>query len=755
MRWPVQEQLPGPSSWTWLRLRKSLQHLSLLSAILVLTGSALWPVCVCAFLVILQEIVVNTQVYTMSPHLYRLLPGLGRLSRVLMVMAGIVAVARGVEHVLVGASPGILGASSIAVTGLSLAPDVARRVDPVDERLGAALAYSHAMERTRRVKPELVLKDGRLLVTLPDGTTLTLPTQTKADRLLAMVLARSFQNSRGRVLFSSKELARVFGYNSRQSVHNPMQNLHNANGSLALMLLRSIPGRSRYLTPVLERMVTSFWERDPFATPLQCHQWLATQSLPEGTELPSAERLGSIAYIPGNLVTVRRSTARLFSRTHERTVLRHESLLSTLFGVIDSQDRTIQMLKGEPVVRSGLVQRMASLVHPIVRHPTRTSSALYQAIAPLTTVLKSQEDEALMNQVGLKELSPLHCATLYCMLRLSISQVATLFGKSKSVVYRELVRFSRAIESLELFPPAQHFSGILGLDEKWLKIPKSYSKEDRLAGKKWRYAHFAVDACTGDLLHVEVYETKELESARAFVVALRAMGIRPRVVVTDLWSGYEGLIRELFGERVIHHFCLFHHLQAVREQMRQKCGKDWKQSALLRHFVSQVDRIYDCRDRRTARKRLEELTTLRSELESQHPEAVPILDLVELRFPKVVNSLGTHLIPSTNNITERVIRAFNQHYKTMAGLESIESARVQLKLFRFFYRMTPQRERIAVEERGTCPLERAGWELHGIPIADYVRALTEAFVEEPSPERPTASRAPPDDHLPFPEQSAA
>jgi transposase-like protein len=270
---------------------------------------------------------------------------------------------------------------------------------------------------------------------------------------------------------------------------------------------------------------------------------------------------------------------------------------------------------------------------------------------------------------------------------------------------------------------------------------KSFSDDERKQGKRWRYAHFAVDAITGDLLHVEVYDTSDSCSVRAFLAALRAKGIRPKVAVTDMLGAYSNAIIDTFGPGVKHHFCLFHHLQAVRQRLREKCGADWKEQPLLRRLVALVDDIYDCRDRRTARKRLAKVLALRQELEAKHPEAVPVLDTIDNRFPKVANTLGHPDLPMTNNATERVIKAFNRHYKNMAGLESVETARVQLRLFRFFYRLTPWREPARAEDRGKCPLERAGWSLRGIPLADYVRRFTEAWDEE-GPELFAASETP-------------
>lgn len=737
--------LPRSRSWTWLRLRQNVLRLGLLTAVLLLTGNPLWPIGICVFFLVVQEVLILAAGHLASPRLCRLVPHLGRLTRMAMLLAAVLALTQLASHDPIGPQGTYFGAIAIGVTGATPPSDDSPRFDPADERLGAALAYSHALRTARRVKPRLVLKDGTLSVILPDTTTLELPAHTQGDQRLAMVIARLIKNDKGRPLFGFKEISTVFGKKLRQDSQNHMRQFHNLGGSLVLMCRLGSAGRPRTLSPALEKRVASFWERDPLATPEMCHQWLAAQSLPAGTELPSVEYLARLRYVPGNLATVRHSMARLFTRKGEPPPLRREPLLSRLFEVIDAQDRALEALKGPPVLRPGVVNAIAQQVPESVLEHTRTSKALVHALSPLTTVPSELDDLALMNQVGLKELPALHCATLYCSLRLSIGQISALVGHSKSVVYRALVRFARAIEGLDLFPPAQHFSGVLGLDEKWLKIPKSYSKEERLAGKKWRYAHFAVDARTGDLLHVDVYEKSENDSARAFLVTLRAMGIRPRVVVTDMWAGYEGLIRDVFGERVIHHFCLFHHLQAVRERLRQKCGQDWKQSSLLRKFVAQVDHIYHCKDRRTAKKRLDELMTLRPALQEQHPEALPLLELIEERFPKVANALGTRLIPSTNNVTERTIRTFNQHYKNMAGLESLETARIQLVLFRFFYRLTPQREMARKEDRNTCPVQRARWDVRGIPVADYIRSITEALVEDPSTEGPTASRSPPDD----------
>ena len=423
-----------------------------------------------------------------------------------------------------------------------------------------------------------------------------------------------------------------------------------------------------------------------------------------------------------------RALTRFVLRSNDVVSIRKDVLITSLLKVIDAQDRLVQEAGLAPVPRPGVVEAMQT-TKTDAPELSRTAQALCKAIAPLAIVPTAEQDQALALQVGLSNLAPLHFGMLYCGLGLSIGQVSALVKRSKSVVYRSLVLLGKALETLDLYPPAQTFSGVLGLDEKWVKIPKSFSKEDQAAGKKWRYAHFAVDALTGDIIHVDIFDTSDAVNARAFLVAIRAMGIRPKTVVTDMWAGYESVIRETFGPHVIHHYCLFHHLQAVRARLQEYCGKQWNQSPLLRELVQNVDHIYDCGDVRTAKDRLQKVLAMRPRLEASHPEAVPLLDVLEKRFPKVSNALGNQSIPTTNNVTERVIKAFNRHYKRMAGLESIPTARDQLALFRFFYRLTPQRERVKKEERGKCPLELAGFKIRGTPLGDYVRSTTESLAD--------------------------
>jgi len=638
-----------------------------------------------------------------------------------------------------------LDQSATVATFLALVWCLAGLVGGMDcSALSAAAVGIASPAGSKAVAAELTVEPGRMRLLIHGPTALELRTDTESDERVAMVLCRLFETPDGRALLTHRQIAEGFGKSNRQDCQNHMQVFERAGESLSQMVLRGRRGRPPRVHRDVLALVADDWERHPLATPEETLRRIASRKPTMAVPLPTPDDIRATRELRGNLVPMRNATKRLLEAGG--VAVRPSVLVERLLEVVHTQNRRLRArgIEPEPIpgeVAGTLGERAAN-----PPRPSRAGRELSVVLEKLTRPVDPETDEALCNSVRLPDLSPLHFGALYSLLRLSVAQVAALTGRSKSAVYRGLRTLARAIEKLDPFPAALGFSGVLGLDEKWLRIPKSFSQEEMAQGKRWRYAHFAVDALTGDLLHVDVLETCDANNVRAFLVAVRARGIRPRVVVTDMLAAYDNAIREVFGPGTRHHLCLFHHLQAVRHRLREKYGADWKKEPLLRELVRRVDRIYDCRDRRTARKRLVEALAMRPELRAHHDAAAGLLDIVEQRFPKVVDSIGNALTPTTNNATERLIRAFCRHYDRMAGLESIETARIQLRLFRFFYRLTPWHDAVWATERGLCPLERAGFQVRGIPVADYVRRFVEASAKEgcaPSLQWAAPPRAPP------------
>lgn len=590
---------------------------------------------------------------------------------------------------------------------------------------GSELAGLAGGSMSGRSEATVRVEGNHVVISTTGPAVLAFDIHCEDDERLVMVLCRLLCSPEGKHLLTHQVVADAFGKNDRRDCHNHFQQFRREGNSLAKMVIHGQRGRPRHFHLEVEMLLASFWERNPLVTWEETYEWLSGQPLPAGVRLPSEERLKKMTTLRGNLLTMRSAIQRLLRRAAGGAMVHPEYRFRRLLEVVDEQAR---LLKDAGIQGPSVPAILADNREPVqddVR--SRTGRALLQAVKTLFAVPAPEDDEALAASVGTSNMADLHYAVLYCMLQLSISQVAGLVDKSKSVVYRGLVRFAGVVEQLDPFPAHARFSGVLALDEKWVKIPKSFAKEQRDQGKKWRYVFFAVDAITGDILHIDVFDSSKADNIRVFLAAVRAKGIRPRAVVTDMLASYENIIRETFGERVVHHYCLFHHLQAVRHRLRDKCGNNWKSKPLLRELVQKVDRIYKCKDRRTAKRRLARVVAMRDKLARRHPEALSVLGIIQERFPMVANALGRDDISATNNLTERTIKAFNRHYRGMAGFEAIETARIQARLFRFFYRLTPMPEAVRPEDRGKCPLERAGWNLAGIPIADYVTGFARGW----------------------------
>ena len=296
-----------------------------------------------------------------------------------------------------------------------------------------------------------------------------------------------------------------------------------------------------------------------------------------------------------------------------------------------------------------------------------------------------------------------------------------MLGVSKMTAYCWVSGFG-----YQLLPVAALFgvvrsSGVVGVDEKYVLVPKNDKPDEKM--KRWMYVYFAVDCYTYDLLYIEIYPYNTKQSARAFLLALRAKGYHPRVVVTDMRVDYRDVVAQVFP-KAVHHECIFHALQEVREHAKEAHGTNYAETyPEVERLLEEIDRIFDARTKRTARHRYEKVLAQREKFEAQTPEAAAIFDFLERHWLYLVNSIESQLIPSTNNATEQVIRIFTQHYKTFCGFENIESARLYLGVFEKVYRFSPFSDDAQKRIRGKCPLELAGYEVQKLPMAQLFRGL--------------------------------
>ncbi len=301
----------------------------------------------------------------------------------------------------------------------------------------------------------------------------------------------------------------------------------------------------------------------------------------------------------------------------------------------------------------------------------------------------------------------------------SYRRVAAGLGVSTATAYRWVSQFGG-----QLLPVAAVFgvvrsSGVVGVDEKWVKVPTN----DKPAGKQrhWMYVYMAVDVYTYDLLHVALYPVRGTDSARAFLLALRAKGYVPQVLVTDLCTDYDRAIPAVFPHAV-HHQCIFHALQAWHTQLREAYGKHYReQRPDAVKLQSQLDAIFQAKTKRTAQRRYEKVLALREAYVAQTPEVEALFASLERHWPKLVNAIESERIPKTNNTTELVNRRFDQHYQTFCGFDTSTTAQIYLAVFEWCYRFTPFTPDAQKRIRGKCPLELAGYDVASLPMAQLCR----------------------------------
>jgi transposase-like protein len=293
---------------------------------------------------------------------------------------------------------------------------------------------------------------------------------------------------------------------------------------------------------------------------------------------------------------------------------------------------------------------------------------------------------------------------------------------SEMTVYRWVSAWGAQLLPVAALFGVVHSSGVVGVDEKYVLVPKNDKPASKM--KRWMYVYLAVDVYTYDLLHIALYPYNTRDSAHAFLLALRAKGYHPRVVVTDLRRDYGTAIAEVFS-KARHHECLFHAEQEIGRYLRKTWGRDYaQQQPAAEGLRAAVVHIFRARTKRTARKRYLALLKDKESYLQRAPPLQWVFAFLEKHWPYLVNAVESKIVPVTNNAVEMVIRRFDQHYQNFCGFESIQSAKLYLGVFEKVYRFTPFSKDARPEIRGKCPLQLAGYDLSCIPMASLCRGYS-------------------------------
>ena len=287
-------------------------------------------------------------------------------------------------------------------------------------------------------------------------------------------------------------------------------------------------------------------------------------------------------------------------------------------------------------------------------------------------------------------------------------------GVASMTAYRWVSAFG-----YQLLPVAALFgmvrsSGVIGVDEKWVQVPKNAKPAGDY--RKWMYVYVAVDVYTYDLLHMAIYPHNTRESAQAFLLALRAKGYHPCVLVTDLRQDYGSAIACVFPEAQ-HHECLFHALKALHRQLAGVYGwQALRDDEAVLALCQVLDGPLRAPTKATAQQLYAHLMAQRQAWIKAKPALASVFAFLEGHWPKLVNGIESDLIPRTNNTVELVIRRFDQHYQNFCGFDSLPTAERFLAVFEKVYRFTPFSDDAQPRLRGKSPLQLAGYDVTQLPM---------------------------------------
>jgi transposase-like protein len=293
---------------------------------------------------------------------------------------------------------------------------------------------------------------------------------------------------------------------------------------------------------------------------------------------------------------------------------------------------------------------------------------------------------------------------------------------SEMTVYRWVSAWGTTLLPVAALFGVVRSSGIVGVDEKYVLVPKN--DKPTTERKRWMYVYLAVDVYTYDLLHIALYPYNTRHSAHAFLLAVWSKGYHPRVVVTDLRRDYAAVIAEVFP-KAQHHHCLFHAEQEIGRYLCKTFGRDYAQRQPEAEQVrAAVVDIFRAHTKRTAHKRYQALLQQQAAYVERIPALQWVFEFLEQHWSTLINAVESDLVPITNNAVEMVIRRFDQHYQNFCGFESLQSAQLYLGVFEKVYRFTPFSDDAQPRIRGKSPLQLAGYDLSRIPMTWLCRGFS-------------------------------
>lgn len=238
---------------------------------------------------------------------------------------------------------------------------------------------------------------------------------------------------------------------------------------------------------------------------------------------------------------------------------------------------------------------------------------------------------------------------------------------SVSTVWNYLNKLGKKSEK-ELRRIKYKFSGVLCIDEIWVKIKK-----------KWHYLFLAIDGKTSVILLAEVYKSKEKKYVRKFLRRVKKL-VDPTLVISDRLSSYVDEIPKFFPEAK-HQWCLYHLMDNIYTAFKKTYGKDEEMPGQIRRLRDVLINAFKSPNKESAYAKLKLITKYLIDRVSD--EAYNIVAVIKTNIEEILTYFDTEI--KTNNAIEHVNAFFKPYYKLFKCFSSLEGARNFSKLFAFYF----------------------------------------------------------------------
>jgi transposase-like protein len=522
-----------------------------------------------------------------------------------------------------------------------------------------------------------------LCILLPLGLWLAVP-DTWANRRGVMILLRWLRRADGRPLVTYEQIAQALGYADRRKVHNFWAAFEADSADLAAFLQR----RKKVDGEVVARC-EQIWKAHPLWSCAQVHAEFVQRWPAQGAHL-SAQNIRTAGQQVGFLgvpQVLRRQLAAGEVHYQEAVLLDHLFELAQA----GAQAQARQTFPVHPI------PEVLEAIHPQGPAPP-----------PLSTPPEAASVAALEEVLLYGEVSPSKLAQLWeegpgaILLAfilydhgVSLEGIGRFFGVHTTTVMRWLTPLAQVNWQAAVQHGQRFFSGIVAVDEQWIKI----------AGGWW-YLFAAVDHVSGFPLHVALLPTNAQASCELFLLQLKALGYRPKAIITDGWEAYVGAIARVVPHAQ-HLLCRFHALRAAFRRLRQHVPGAQARKA----WAAKLKRLFHTPSKRTVRRRL---ATLQAETHGSPAQAV--IGRLHAKLPQLLPAVGSTWRPTTSNAAERFLGAFDRFYRCKGPFQSVASAQKHVALFMLGDVFETFSAEATAERQGRCLLQVAGYEVGSMPL---------------------------------------